>query len=250
MLDILLLQSTPSTNQIAFKKALEGASQGFSVIAATQTSGRGRLGKSWQSVTGKGLYCSIVLRPDVPFTEFPKLTMVSGLAVAEALEDVTGIDFGLKWPNDIYRNLKKCCGILCESSPPTSEDTRGFAIVGVGVNLTTTLDDFEKEVRTTATSLLLETGCVFDRDEVFQIIRKRILANLAEFEKEGFPPLLQRWKEKDVLIGKKLEWVTNNNEIIQGISKGPDSSGQLIVTDEDGVEHFVLSGDISLARQL
>lgn len=249
MTDILYLETTTSTNQVAFEKARQGVSQGFSVVADDQTGGRGRLGKKWQSAPGKGLYCSIVLRPNLAYSDFPKLTLSSGLGVAEALEKLTGGVFGLKWPNDIYSNLKKCCGILCESSPPKPPDDPGFAIVGVGVNVTTKREDFEPELRDTATSLLLETGREYTREMVFQEIHAHILENLEELETVGFQQILERWKDRDVLLGRKLAWVTNSGEVIYGTSLGPDSSGQLMVRDEEGIEHMVMSGDVSLARK-
>ncbi len=249
MKDVLYLQTTTSTNEICFEMAQKGALHGFSVIAGAQTGGRGRLGKKWQSVPGKGLYCSIILRPKLALIDYPKITMTAGLGVAEALDFMTGLHVSLKWPNDIYYNGKKCCGILSESSPANQEEGRGFAVVGIGVNVNTEVSEFPEEIESSATSLHLESGEIYDLKEVFEEIRTEVLSHVQELEKDGFVHILERWKERDMLHGKWLEWVANSGKIIFGKSLGPDATGQLIVRDSEGKTHEVLSGDIQLAKK-
>ncbi len=250
MKNTLYLHSTDSTNKIAFERAQQGAPHGFGVIAATQTGGRGRLGKKWQSVPGKGLYCSLIIRSKLEISDYPKITMTSGLGVAVALEKLTGLEIGLKWPNDIYSSGKKCCGILSESSPVGQAEDTPFAIVGIGINVNTERDDFPKELHTTATSLFLETDQVFNLDEVFLEVREQVLQLIKEHENDGFAGILSRWKERDILYDKWLEWVANSGEVVYGKSLGPDEAGQLIVCDEGGTCHQVISGDIQLAKTI
>ncbi len=249
MKDVLVLQSTHSTNQDAFKLAKEGATHGFSVIAATQTGGRGRLGKAWQSIPGQGLYCSIIIRPNLEPSDYPKITLVAGLAVAQALEHLTQLSFQLKWPNDVYCRGKKCCGILAESSSLSNSQSDHFAVVGVGININTDMDEFNPELRDTATSLFIESERKYQVEDVFKKVRKSVLSLLNEFERTGFEGLLSQWKKKDLLKGEWLEWVTHSGEIIYGESLGPDDSGQLLVRDALGVTHEVISGDVSLATR-
>ncbi len=249
MKDILYLDSTTSTNKIAFEMAKQGSPNGFGVIAGTQTSGRGRLGKSWQSVPGKGLYCSIILRPRLSVTDYPKITMTTGLGVAKALESISGLQLSLKWPNDIYFNKRKCCGILSEASPVNQDEADRFAVVGIGININTDEFEFPKELHASATSLFLETGITYDLEQVFSKVRTEVLSHVEELERKGFQGILHRWKEKDMLFGKWLEWVSNSGEIVYGKSLGPDDSGQLVVCDEEGNYHEVISGDINLVKQ-
>ncbi len=246
MENILVLDSTTTTNKIAYDLAEKGAIHGFSVIAKTQTRGRGRLGREWLSVPGKGLYCSIIVRPQLEVADYPKITMTAGLGVVVALEKLSGITLHLKWPNDIYCSGKKCCGILSESSPLTKDMENRFAIVGIGINVNTEESGFSKEIVTAATSLFIETGKSYDLNAVFSQVREEVLRHIEELETKGFAHILQRWKAKDVLQGKWLEWVTHSGEIVYGKSEGPDESGQLLVRDQQGKVHEVISGDIRL----
>ncbi len=249
MNNVLHLDSTTSTNQVAFELAQQGSPHGYAVIARTQTGGRGRLGKIWESVPGKGLYCSIILRPNLDVSEYPKITMAAGLGVAVALERITGLQVVLKWPNDIYCNGKKCCGILSESSPLSMEESDRFAIVGIGVNVNTDISEFPEDLCSTATSLFLETDISYKLEKIFEEVRLEVLDHVVELEKDGFTNLLNRWRQRDMLYGKWLEWVTNSGDIVYGKSEGPDDSGQLLVRDEGGRLHEVISGDIRLAGQ-
>jgi BirA family biotin operon repressor/biotin-[acetyl-CoA-carboxylase] ligase len=246
--EILLLDSTESTNQDAFKLAQEGATHGFSVIATTQTGGRGRLGKSWQSIPGRGLYCSIILRPDLHPSQFPQLTLVAGLAVAYALNRLTQLFFSLKWPNDVYCNNKKCCGILSEASPVSGNDER-FAIVGIGINVNTEKHEFVQELQDSATSLFVESGQQYEIEVVFEEVRRELLRLVGQFEVNGFKPLLKQWKKLDMLRGQWLQWVANSKEVVHGESLGPNEDGQLLVRDKEGNIHEVISGDIRLATR-
>ena len=248
----MLLFCTPPIPQTRepLRRLGRGAPHGFGVVAAVQTGGRGRLGRKWQSVQGKGLYCSLILRPRLDIADYPKITMTAGLGTAVALERLTGLQFGLKWPNDVYCNGKKCCGILSESSSSDREKYAPFAIVGVGINITTEREEFEEEVRARATSLFLETGRIFAIDDVFTAVRNNILEYMEKLERNGFAPLLARWKKRDIFAGARLEWVTPAGGVVLGESLGPDDAGRLIVRDETGRCHRVISGDISLAGRL
>lgn len=125
-------ESVPSTNVIARKLAEDGAVHGTSVIAANQTERRGRLGKSWCSAAGKGLYCSIIVRPKLAVKDFPKITLAAGIGVAIAIDRLTGVFSRLKWPNDIFIDGKKCGGILTESSS-LNEPVALFASTGLPI---------------------------------------------------------------------------------------------------------------------
>lgn len=244
--EVLIFESLSSTNTTAYDLARNGAAHGQVVWAKSQSGGKGRLGKKWRSPAGKGLYFSIILRPDLAVEEYPKLTMTAGLAVAELLEKDCGVAVGLKWPNDVFISGKKCCGILAEASL-ADENTDPFAIVGIGLNVLTEHHEFPEDIKETATSLLLETKKSFSLQELLKKLREHLLIVVTEHESHGFAAILKRWKKYDFLRGKTLEWVTSTGEVIRGESLGPDSLGKMLVREGSGKIHEVLSGDLSLA---
>jgi len=247
MYTIHSFDTVPSTNSLAKKLAENGASHGTAVIAANQTEGRGRLGKNWHSVASKGLYCSIIVRPKLLPEHFPKITLAAGLGVALAVDRITGGFSQLKWPNDIFLDGKKCGGILTESSALNEPVAQRFAVIGIGLNLSSSLEDFPEDLRGKVTSLFLQTGICPDTSQVFLSLRDEILQQLELFNSEGFQPILAAWKRRDFLLGKHMQCVGSDGNIIAGVSLGPDDEGQLHIKDLDGRMHTVLSGDIRLA---
>ncbi|HIP82453.1 MAG TPA: biotin--[acetyl-CoA-carboxylase] ligase [Desulfocapsa sulfexigens] len=246
--NLLCLTSTNSTNDEAYQLALKGGEHGFGVIADVQRAGKGRLGKSWISPAGTGLYCSIVIRPKLPFVEFPKLTLTAGLALCSAVEKLLpDIPFGLKWPNDLYCNGKKCGGILVESSTPNCSHEESFVVVGVGLNVNTALDSFPLEIQRNATSLFIVSGHIFNIKELYGNIHQKILEYMAIHETKGFKAILQEWRKRDVLFGKEMQWLTSDKKVVTARGMGPDENGQLLAKDSDGRIHEILSGDVQLA---
>ena len=152
-----------STND-ALKRALAAgdAPNGLVVVADQQTAGRGRRGRRFQSVAGKGLYCSVLLQPDCPIEQFPMITAWAAVAVRNAIEETCSVTAGIKWPNDLVVNGKKLCGILTElvTSPKPS------AILGIGINLTQTVEDFGPELAPIAVSLAQITHTQPDTDKL------------------------------------------------------------------------------------
>jgi len=244
----LCLTSTDSTNVDAFKLALEGVKHGFGVLAATQHAGKGRLGKSWISPADTGLYCSIILRPALPFTEFPKITLTAGLALCTAVETLLPhVPFGLKWPNDLYSNGRKCGGILVESSSPTSLGESTFVVVGIGMNVNTPLSVFPPELQEKATSLRILSGNDFDIRQLYCRIHKILLEQVDTHVSTGFGQILKEWRKRDVLLGKEMQWVTGDKKVITARGMGPDANGQLLARDSSGKVYEILSGDVQLA---
>ena len=247
---ILFLKETASTNRLAYDLASKGEPAGTAVLAESQGEGRGRLGKVWQSPPGKGLYCSLIVRPHLSVEDYPLITLTAGLAVAIALEEVSGLEMRLKWPNDVYVQGKKCCGILTESSSLTEESHKRFAIVGIGINLNSEENDFAVDLQDKATSLRILTGLDYDIRDVFDRVRIHLFAKLALLESSGFAAILKDWRKRDMLLGKWLQWLSTAGEIIHGQSEGPDYTGRLMVKDKEGKTHQILSGDISLAEKI
>lgn len=247
MYEIIRVEEIDSTNTLAKEYAQRGALAGTAVIAENQTAGRGRLGKTWQSIAGKGLYCSIVLRPQIERNNFAKITLVAGLAVAEALENISQLPVLLKWPNDVYINGKKCAGILCEASMGSGA-LDDFVVVGIGVNITLNSMDFRNSLNGLGTSLLIETGKSFSKAEVFEKIHISLLKHIGEVEKIGISEILKRWRIRDLLAGKIARWVSVAGNVIEGEALGIDDEGVLYVRDQRGILHEILSGDVQLAQ--
>jgi len=241
--------SLHSTNITAFELARNGAAHGEIICAGVQTAGRGRLGKSWQSPPGRGLYFSIIVRPEIGPQQYPDLTMTAGLAVATAIEKLCDLTVALKWPNDIYISGKKCGGILAEAAVSGSNVADYFAIIGVGLNVVTRQSEFPQDLRVSATSLYLESGKNYDLEEVLCVLHAGILQHINELQCHGFKRILQKWKRYDFLKGKWLNWVTSAGEVIHAQAQGPDDHGRLIVRDGSGRVHNVISGDVSVAER-
>ncbi|BDD85748.1 biotin--[acetyl-CoA-carboxylase] ligase [Desulfofustis limnaeus] len=244
------LRIIDSTNDRARELAEKGGPHGSGVVAEQQTAGRGRLKRPWFSPAGKNLYCSYIIRPVVPFSEYPRLTLVAGLAVAHFMNDLLPGRVGLKWPNDILLGEKKCGGILCESVLSQDRHTGGYAIVGIGLNLLLERNELPEELRDRATSLLIEGGPRLMPLDAFNVLRRHLLACIDDWQKIGFQWILERWSSFDIMVGRQATWVTQKREVVTGVSLGPDSSGQLCIEDAQGTRHLVVSGDVTLAREL
>jgi BirA family biotin operon repressor/biotin-[acetyl-CoA-carboxylase] ligase len=248
MLPLYTYTSIDSTNTKAKELAMAGAESGTMVIAAYQTHGRGRLGKDWVSSPDKGLYCSLVVRPKIQVDAYPQITLVAGVALAQYFEKLIDRKIQLKWPNDIFIGGRKCGGILTESSMPSDPEGR-YAVIGVGVNVNHMLTDFPYELRNKVTSLYLQKEMIFDIASIGQEVRSAILCQLSFFEKTGLEPIIEEWKKRDFLKGKRTQWVSSQRELVVGTALGIDEQGLLYVKDDKGAIHEVLSGDVQLAQK-
>ncbi len=244
----LHLATTDSTNRVARQLGQGGAAQGSAVVADSQTSGRGRLGRAWFSPAGTNLYCSYIARPDIELEDYPKLTMVAGVAVAQCLKNFGGIDIGLKWPNDLFIGSRKCGGILSEFS--TDQNDKPFAVIGIGINCNLTESEIPDDLSAIATSLLIESGSAVDIMQLFNDVRISLLYLINEFESSGFSEILERWHRFDIYRGKKMSWARPDGTEVQGVNLGPDRDGALMVKDTDGTIHHVVSGEVTFTGLL
>ncbi len=249
MKDILIVKTVDSTNRIARELADSGKPHGFGVLAEKQTAGRGRLGRVWQSAPGKGLCCTILVRPELALHDYSKIPLTAGLAVCLVLEELCGIDVQLKWPNDIYLAGRKCGGILVETSSLQNSSDAWFALVGIGLNVNEMIHEFPEELRKSATSLFAESAQKYDISFLFSAIRDRLVQLLSQLVAEGFQEILEQWQRRDMLRGKWMSWVTPAGKVVYGMSLGVDYNGVLLIQDSSGARHEVLSGDLSLATR-
>ncbi|BCJ85423.1 biotin--[acetyl-CoA-carboxylase] ligase [Effusibacillus dendaii] len=239
---ILSLKTVDSTNVLAAKMADEGASEGMLVISDMQTGGKGRRGKSWFSPSGTGIWMSLVLRPKLSFSQAPQLTLVAAVAVSQAISQHMGKKAGIKWPNDILLDDKKCCGILTEMNIRSEEID--YVILGIGLNVNQTADDFPEELRSTATSLRIYSGTPYKRASVVQSILERFETLYDSYVKQGsFATIREQWKAQSVTIGKRVSAYLAEG-IITGTAVDIDDVGALILETENG-QRKVYSADIS-----
>lgn len=244
---IIYLPETDSTNDDAARMAEKGGATGSIIIAASQRQGRGRLGKKWLSTPGAGLTFSYIARPKVAMQEVPRLTLVAGLAVANALEEQTGLCTMIKWPNDILVGGRKVAGILCEfhGSGPMAGDPA--VIIGIGLNISSSSEEFPFALKQKATSLVLAGAANTSPAELLMCIIRHLEIQLECMTANGFLPILAKWKGKDATKGKRLAWVDSGNRIVEGVSLGPDKEGVLHIALDTGRIVQVVSGDLSLA---
>ncbi|MGL1931152.1 MAG: biotin--[acetyl-CoA-carboxylase] ligase [Desulfotalea sp.] len=239
---IVHVRDTSSTNTYAKRLIREGCPDGTVVWADNQSEGRGRLGKKWQSAKEKGLYCSIIYYPHCRRKDYTKITLVTGLAVAEVLESIVDKDVMLKWPNDVFIDGKKCGGILCEMVLGSERDA---IIIGIGINVLHEDEDFNEDIKYKTTSLKICGSIISIEMLLDEIYRKTITLNNSFCNGEWID-ILKEWRQRDFLVGKESEWLLNDGRIKIGRSQGVDEEGLLYIVTDDGIRHQVLSGDVQI----
>ncbi len=241
--EVLVFDAVDSTNTLAKKYLQQKVQEGLVVIADSQTQGRGRLGRSWHSLPGMGLYLSAVLKPRVAPEHLSQLTLLAGVAAVLTVNEFTSQKVRLKWPNDILINGKKLAGILCEYCVFDNGDTG--VILGIGINVNHTASDFPEELRTTATSLLLETGHRIDRLTLTLSLLEHLDQQYQAYLLGGEQGVIRQWAEHTDMFGKKVR-ITRGRESITGTATGLDSWGNLLLRTETGEEMAFDSGEVSL----
>ena len=234
---------TGSTNAEAKRLALEGTPEGTVVVTECQSAGRGRLGRRWTSPAGKGLLFSIVLRPTLPMTDAHLLTLLTGVAVAEAIEAQVKLPVHLKWPNDLIVANRKAGGILLEVSG--EHDKVDWVVAGVGVNVNTERAELPVSLRRTATSLKMAADNTVDRT----VLLARILLTLErvyfDCMRSGFEQALCAFRDRDYLLHRTVSVQTRTGAIV-GEAAGIDDRGALLVELPDRRIRRFHSGDVSL----
>lgn len=238
----VLLASTLSTQGDVLKLAEQGQAEGAVVIAEEQTGGRGRFGRQWFSPPDKGIWMSVLLRPDLPLQHTPQLTLLTGVAVCRAVRACSGADAGIKWPNDVLIDGRKVCGILLESTVEDHEVR--YCIAGIGVDVNFDPEDYPEDLTTIATSLKMETGQSVDRTKLTAAILTELEQLYFLYQKEGFGVISALWEALSVSMNREIT-VTNPHGVIEGKAIGLDPSGALIVEKHDGEHTLIISGEIS-----
>ncbi len=243
---IIHFAETDSTNIRAKYLANEGAPEGTVVVAEKQTQGKGRRGRTWFSPPGEGIYASIILRPPISPNEAPKLTLMTAVALAEALLSLTSLKVRIKWPNDILVKGRKVAGILTEIS--TEMDRIDYVIIGVGVNVNTPREGLSPDIAQLATSVYMETGKAFPRIVLLRAFLQWLEIYYEAFKTKGFDPILSRWKHLADIIGRRIS-VDLMDIVRVGKVLDVDKDGFLILQDRKGAIERIISGDVTLLSQ-
>lgn len=240
--EIHAYKALKSTNELAYRLAQDDGPEGTLVISDHQTRGRGRMGRGWFSPPKVGLWLSLILRPRIPPSRAPGLSICAGLALASSVEQMTRLDARIKWPNDCVVNGKKAAGILLELSAEL--DKIDFVILGVGVNVNQDRKIFPKSLVKKATSLKIELGTEVDRLRLLKLFLERFEKIYLEFRENGLEGLRPNIRKFSSILGKeiKVKW---GKKIFKGEAKDIDENGSLIITT-GGRDRTISAGEVSL----
>ena len=233
--NVVYFETIDSTNTVAKQNDYK---DGTVIIAESQTAGKGRLGRVWESECNTGIYMSIVLMPNIPPERIPMLTLVAGISVCNVLTKMCDVDFKIKWPNDIVADGKKVCGILTEGVISKNQNK---AVVGIGINVDN--KSFVDELSDKASSIYMLTNKSFERESI-------INALLEEFEKaynnylEG-KPFIKDYEKLCININRQVTFV-KDGEQITGTAASVAESGELVIKKEDGTTLNINSGEVSV----
>lgn len=239
--DIYYKEEIESTNDKAKALAREGAKEGLLVIADSQSQGKGRLGRNWESPARTGIWMSLVLRPQIVPQYASQLTLIAGLSMCEVIQEVTGLEARIKWPNDIVINGKKVCGILAEMSAEI--EGINYIILGIGVNVN--MKHFPKELPY-ASSLALEGKREYTRKAIVKKFLEKFESEYINYKKHpSLAPFIERYEKSCITLHRTVKLLMGNETVIAEAT-GINNEGELLVILEDGISKTVTSGEVSV----
>lgn len=241
-LKIEIVQSINSTNAIIREKAINGAPEGYTVIANMQTDGKGRRGRKFFSPADSGVYMSILLRPmHCTADQAANITTMASVAVCEAIEAVSGKQAQIKWVNDIYVSEKKVCGILTEASIGLEDGFLEYVVLGVGINVSPPKVGFPDDIKNVAGAVFTQPQSD-SKNHLASEFLNRFMCYYSEFPKTDY---IEEYRKRSFVVGKSVQVVskeTYKNAKVLGI----DDNCRLIVEYEDGKTETLSSGEISI----
>lgn len=244
--DIRVFRETKSTNDLIERMARDGAEEGIVVFAEKQTAGKGRLGRVWESPAEKGLWFSILLRPKLRPLEAGRLTIGFSNAIAQTLRREYQVDARIKWPNDIFVNGRKLCGILTEMSAEI--DSLNHVALGIGINVNIDANDFPPELRSIATSLKIERRQEIDRPQLSAALLQGLEAAYPRIQGPSFRDVRREWAELCETIGQEVT-VYCGQRTISGSAESIDEDGGLLIRGPYGALERVIGGDVTTKPQ-
>lgn len=242
--ELLCLDMVDSTNTEAKRRAMAGAAEGLAVLSEEQSGGRGRLGRSFQSPRGGGLYLSILLRPPLPPAEVVNFTAWVAVAVCDGVEAACGVRPRIKWTNDLVLEGKKLCGILTELGLESETASLQYLVTGIGVNTNQQPEDFSPEVRDMAISLSMVLGRPLRRADLAVQILRALDRMYAAFP-QGKADYLRQYRADCLTPGNRVQLITPNARR-EATAVGVDDDFRLVVEYDDGVQEALSAGEVSV----
>ncbi|MGL4606024.1 MAG: biotin--[acetyl-CoA-carboxylase] ligase [Eubacteriaceae bacterium] len=241
-IEIFAYKTVGSTNQVAKKKAVEGATHGTLIFGECQTEGRGRLGRSFFSPEETGVYMSLVLRPEIQAKDGVLITTAASVAVARAIEKVTGKKMGIKWVNDLYYKNKKVAGILTEAVTTFESDVVESIILGIGINFRTPTEAIPEEIKEKAGALYSQKPQGVIRNQLIGEVTNQILSMSENLKVEDF---MKEYREKSIVLGKEIR-VRKKDGWIKATAVDITEEGGLVIETQTRKQEILSSGEISI----
>ena len=243
--DIRVFEETNSTNDVAEKLARDGVKEGVVVFAESQTRGRGRLGRRWISPPRKGLWFSVLLRPDLRPQAATQLTVAAATALRRAIRDQTGLTPEIKWPNDILIKGRKVAGVLTELSAEL--DRVKHLILGIGVDVNLAVSEFPADLRKVATSLKIETGRHVQRAALAARILSELDRDYQRIRDHRFQEIVDEWEQHCATLGRRVS-IQIGERSLQGHAEALDEDGALLLRTQHGRLERIIGGDVTLQK--
>jgi BirA family biotin operon repressor/biotin-[acetyl-CoA-carboxylase] ligase len=235
----------PSTNQRARELAAANPPEGLVILAEKQTAGRGRLGRSWFSPAGTGIWMTVLLKPPVfPMGELPKMTLLAAAAVAKAIAAQVKLAPLIKWPNDLYLENRKIAGVLTETAGKAGAPWE-YVLLGIGINVNQVSTDFPGVLREKAGSLRMSLGVPVDR---IALLRRCLTALEVEYLyacDKGFTRALDYCRQNSFILGRRVE-VRDGKRCYRGKAVAIRDDGNLeLLLDEGGETKGIAAGEVN-----
>jgi BirA family biotin operon repressor/biotin-[acetyl-CoA-carboxylase] ligase len=241
--EIHVFQETTSTNDVAALLARGGAREGAVVFAETQSKGRGRMGRPWVSPAGKGLWFTVLLRPDMAPRGATQLTIAGATALSRAITLQTGLATEIKWPNDILIGGKKVAGILTEMRAEL--DHLQEVLLGIGINVNLERADFPASLHRSATSLRIEKEQMINRAELAVAVLRELDRDYHLIVQGQFDRLAEQWQDRCSTLGRQVA-IRCGNRVFEGRAESLDDDGALLVRGAHGHLERIVGGDVTL----
>ncbi|QTM99634.1 biotin--[acetyl-CoA-carboxylase] ligase [Sediminibacillus dalangtanensis] len=230
-----------STQVIGHQLAQKGTEEGTVILADEQTAGKGRMGRRWHSAKTEGIWMSIILRPPILPHKAPQITLLTAVAIAEAIESLTNTTPAIKWPNDIFFHDRKAAGILTEMQ--AEQDEIQYIVLGIGINVNQSLSDLPEDIQQTATSIKQETGIEWELAPLVQQILADFETYYGNYLLNGFAAIKEKWEHYGYKIGEQVH-VSASKQEYQAEILGIAEDGALRVRKLDGGDENLYSAEI------
>jgi BirA family biotin operon repressor/biotin-[acetyl-CoA-carboxylase] ligase len=243
--EIQVFEETTSTNDVMGRLAKAGVKEGAVIFAESQTKGRGRLGRQWISPERKGLWFSVLLRPDIAPQAATQLTIAAATALARAITLQTSIVPEIKWPNDILIRGKKVAGILTEMTAEV--DHLQEVILGIGINVNLETRDIPPALRKLATSLRIESGQFVDRANLAVTVLRELDRDYEHVKRGEFEAVAEQWQAHCSTIGSQVS-IRVGERVVRGRAESLDADGALLLRSQHGHLERITGGDVTMEK--